>query len=229
MDLHGYRNIYDFMTRCVHGNIYEIAHVQRVLCNSLRILDGEKNADGHIVILAALLHDIGRGNPAGNHAVTGSRKAHTFLLEAGYPEHVAVHVADCILTHRYSTAESPRSNEARIVFDADKLDLLGAIGTARAIKQTVMEGEPFYTLRADGLPGSGTKGEPPSLLREYREKLKKLPDVLYTETARRIAARTRQVQDIFFASLLRETEEAYAECARMLMIYGQQTPGPNGE
>ena len=227
MNLHDYRNIHDFMVRCAHGNIYEIAHVQRTLCNSLKILDGEKNADGHIVILAALLHDIGRGDPVDNHAATGSRKAHMFLLETGYSENVAAHVADCILTHRYSTTEAPRSNEARIVFDADKLDLLGAVGTARVVKQAVLEGQPFYTLRVDGLPGSGAKGEPPSLLQEYRKKLKKLPDVLYTETARRIAARRRQIQNAFFASLLRETKEAYAECQRMLQIYGAQTPDPH--
>lgn len=221
MHLFGYQKIYDFMVDCAHGDIYEIAHAQRVLCNSLRILDGERNADAHIVILAALLHDIGRGGPLGDHAAAGSGKARAFLLDNGYSGAVAAQVADCILRHRYKSTEPPCSNEAKILFDADKLDLMGAVGTAHAIKHAVQEREPFYTLGTNGLPDPGKKGEQASLIREYRKKLKKLPGMLHTATARNMAAEIRQAQDVFFSSLLRELENSYAEGIKLLVVYAE--------
>jgi uncharacterized protein len=224
--LHGYQDVYNFMKQCLHNDIYEIAHAQRVVCNSLRILDGEKNADAHVVILAALLHDIGWGEDTEDHAVAGSKTAYAFLRAGGYPDRVAAHVRDCILTHRYKTTARPESNEAKIVFDADKLDLMGAVGAARAIEHAVREGEPFYAVQADGLPGSGKKGEPPSLLREYRKKLRKLPDILFMPTSRVLAAQIRRAQKTFFADLAREADLTYAEGARLLALHAASVPPP---
>lgn len=224
--IHGYQDVYNFMKHCLRGDIYEIAHAQRTVCNSLRILDGEKNADAHVVILAALLHDIGRGEDMDDHAALGSAKAYAFLRAGGYPDRVAAHVRDCILTHRYKTAARPESNEAKIVFDADKLDLMGAVGAARAIEHAVREREPFYAIQADGLPGAGKKGEPPSLLREYRKKLRTLPDILFMPTSRVLATQIRQAQNAFFAGLTREVDLTYAEGARLLALHAANVPPP---
>ncbi|MDR2695373.1 MAG: HD domain-containing protein [Deltaproteobacteria bacterium] len=219
MKLYQYSAIYDFMADCVQGDPYEVAHAQRVLCNVLQIAKTEQGADARVLIAAALLHDIGRGEAAREHAVAGSEKAYVFLRKSGYPKSLAGHIAECILTHSYASGAPPRSIEARILFDADKLDLTGALGTARAIEHCVLAREPLYVLGENGLPGLGKKGEGPSLLRAYRKKLKNLPAALFTATARKIAENNRQIQDAFFAHLAGEAKRAYAGGAKLLKAH----------
>ena len=223
MELYSYSMVHGFMVDCVHGDLYEVAHAQRVLCNALRIAKTEQEADVHVLIMAALLHDIGWSEAPRDHAVVGSEKAYTFLRENGYPEDAASHVAECILTHRYKSGPTPHSLEAKILYDADKLDLTGALGTARAIEHCVLAREPMYVLGENGLPSPGEKGEGASLLREYHKKLKKLPAVLFTATARKIADTNRRTQDSFFARLTKEAKRTHAEGAKLLKAHIERT------
>jgi uncharacterized protein len=236
MELYQYGAVYGYMVGCAHGNAHEIAHTERVLCNALRIAATEQRkvgeVDVHVLILAALLHDIGRSGaerdhalgaerePARNaerdHAKTGGEKAAAWLRENGYPEDVAGRVAACILTHSYKSGEPPQSLEAKILFDADKLDLTGALGTAHAIGHCATAREPLYILDENGLPGLGKKGEAASLLRTYRKKLRKLPGILFTETARNMAKENRKIQDAFFERLAEEARQTYAGGAALL-------------
>ena len=41
-------------------------------------------------------------------------------------------ILHCIRSHRYRGNHQPRTPEARVLFDADKLDAIGAVGVARA-------------------------------------------------------------------------------------------------
>lgn len=78
-----------------------------------------------------LLHDIGRKeqfeNPELCHAIAGSEK-----------------VKHCIKTHRYRKNNLPESLEAKILFDADKLDVTGAMGIARTLIYKGIVSEPIY-------------------------------------------------------------------------------------
>ncbi|NOZ44894.1 MAG: hypothetical protein GXP45_07275 [bacterium] len=58
--------------------------------------------------------------------------AEAILRDLQYPETKIQHIQDCIVSHRYRTENKPKSIEAKIVFDADKLETVGAIGIARA-------------------------------------------------------------------------------------------------
>src|SRR3989304_6172373 len=53
-------------------------------------------------------------------------------------------VTHCLRAHRFRGAESPSTLEAQILFDADKLDVLGAFGVARTLGYALQAGQPFF-------------------------------------------------------------------------------------
>ena len=112
-------------------------HVYRVLYNALEIAQDEPDVDYDILICSCLLHDIGRKeqfeNPQICHALAGAQKVYTFLTEHHFSESFALQVKSCIETHRYRQNNPPVSPEAKILFDADKLDVAGALGIARTL------------------------------------------------------------------------------------------------
>ena len=69
-----------------------------------------------------------------------------YLLENGFSEAFADAVRSCILTHRFRVARPPQSIEAKILFDADKLDVTGALGIARTLLYKGTVTEPLYLL-----------------------------------------------------------------------------------
>lgn len=214
-----FRHAERYMHSCMQDTVHDTAHIYRVLYTALRIAKSEPAADQDVVMLAALLHDVGReaARTSGEkHAPLGAQMAHAYLLKAGWPEATAAHVRDCVHTHSYKGGLEPQALEAKILFDADKLDLTGAVGTARAIQFGEQIGEPLYTLGEDGQPLPGKPEERPSLLREYCRKLRHLPGRFYTKKAAAIARRRQQITDDYFEALRSEVQGVYKKGARRL-------------
>lgn len=208
-----YEIIKDYMQKCMKDTVHDRLHVSRVINYAVEIAEKTPAADYDIVLVAATLHDIGRINEKRNsalcHAEIGSQKAFDFLITKGYPEQFARHVGDCILTHRYKKGLTPQSIEAKIVFDADKLDLIGAVGCARAILFGGQIDEPLYCVGDDGLPTKGTLDEAPSLFREYHRKLCGLSDKLFTSVAADLANSQQIIMNQYFENLVKEITENY--------------------
>lgn len=189
-------------------------HVLRVL-QLVRRIGLAEGADMEILETATLLHDIARADElAGRvacHAQEGARRAREVLAE--YPADRVERVAEAIRTHRFRGDVPPDSLEARILYDADKLDAIGAIGIARAY---AMAGECGQRLWAevpsgfgerDRLAGQGDavrEGHTP--VHEFAYKLAKLKDTLFTKTAKGIAEERHQVMVAFFERLDREVK-----------------------
>ena len=116
---------------------HDINHVMRVYNLALTISEKE-DADMDVVKAGALLHDVGGAKEDRDttgqidHAVEGAKMAHTILKDLDYPEDKIRHIQDCIRTHRFRSNSRPETIEAQIIFDADKLETVGAIGVARA-------------------------------------------------------------------------------------------------
>lgn len=114
-----------------------IEHTERVYNLAVHIAKDE-NVDMDIIKAAALLHDIGRAKEdqdnsgKSDHAVIGAEMAEKILKAIGFPEDKIGKVSECILTHRSRSDRKQESKEAQILFDADKIDCLGAIGIARS-------------------------------------------------------------------------------------------------
>ncbi len=199
--------------------VHDELHIQRVLYYALRIAKDEGDVDLDVLIAACLLHDIGRGKEDGRekHAVVGSRMANSFLTEIGWSSERAKRVEEAIATHSYGKDSSPESLEAKILYDADKLDLTGAVGTARALIFGATIDEPLYRVDEDGRPSAGAAGEKKSsIFREYNRKLKNLSERFFTESARRIAVERQETMDAFFKGLRSEVDDNYAEGQRLL-------------
>lgn len=142
--------IENHMLSCMKDSAHDRDHIYRVLYLALEIAQTEKNVDRDMLICACLLHDIGRGeqfeNPKLDHARVGAEKASRFLLENHFPPNFVRKVCDCIRTHRYRAEDPPESLEAKILFDADKLDVTGAVGIARTLLYKGKVSEPLYSL-----------------------------------------------------------------------------------
>lgn len=205
--------IENFMLSCMKDTAHDKEHIYRVLYHALEIAKAENNVDYDILIAACLLHDIGRKeqfeNPALCHAIVGSEKAYQFLLMNGFEMLFAQQVKQCIKTHRYRKNHLPQSLEAKILFDADKLDVAGAVGIARTLLYKGIVSEPLYSVSPNGVVLTGENDSTPSFFQEYKYKLENLYTSFYTEKAAAIAKERQRIAIEFYNSLYQEVNSSY--------------------
>jgi uncharacterized protein len=79
------------------------------------------------------------------------------LSDEGWPNGRIEAVQHCIRAHRFRGDEAPQSLEAQILFDSDKLDVLGAFGIARTISYAIQAGEPIYATPSDKFLKTGDR------------------------------------------------------------------------
>ena len=198
------------LSRCA-DSAHDREHLYRVLDNALTIGREEPGVDWDILIAACLLHDVGRpeqfADPSLCHAEVGSEKAYRFLREQGFSEEFAQQVRHCVLSHRFRKSRPPQTLEAKILFDADKLDATGALGIARTLMFKSDSGAALYCRNSDGSIDDGTGDGGDSLFREYKFKLEKLYDRFLTATGARLARERKQIAEDFYQSLLKEVSE----------------------
>ncbi|MBI4665877.1 MAG: HD domain-containing protein [Nitrospinae bacterium] len=183
-------------------------HVQRVLklCEHIGPLEG---CDMTVLRLAALLHDIGRNeSDAGGgetcHAQLGAEMARGILKEAGADEALIGAVAHCVETHRFRRGAVPVSMEAKVLFDADKLDGIGAVGIGRAF---LFAGEIGAMLHDPDVDIEKTESytEDDTAYREYLVKLRHVKDRMQTKTGKAMAEERHSFMELFFGRLNAET------------------------
>jgi len=181
----------------------------------------EEGVDLDVLIPAALLHDIARveeiedNTGKTDHAILGSQLASDILKNMDYDEDKIEKIKHCIVTHRYRTGNEPRTIEAKILFDADKLDAIGAVGIARTFmlsgqcgqRLTVSSSIEDYLETNTVENGRIKDWSKHSPLIEYEVKFKKIPDKLYTEKAKEIGNDRIKFMDDFFAKLKSEIME----------------------
>lgn len=179
---------------------HDFDHVLRVLTLAERIARAE-GADLEVVRAAALLHDLGRAEErvtGQDHAALAAERAREIL--AGQPPEKIEAVVDAIAAHRLRSGPAPATPEARALFDADKLDAMGAIGVARVFAHAGARGRrlwvPLETARAQG---GGTPEHTPA--HEFVVKLSRLREVMTTALGRSIAEERHAFMEAFFARL----------------------------
>jgi uncharacterized protein len=200
---------------------HDLAHVRRVAGLCRHLAENVPEVDLEVLDLASVLHDIARiredTDDSGNtdHAAMGAEMASGILRSAGYPEQTARHVCACIATHRFRGTTAPETIEAKLLFDADKLDSLGAVGIARAYMLAARYGEELYSgedpdtyVARNHIGGTPTgrikalSAHTPDL--EFEIAFKRIPDRLFTQQARTLAVRRLAVMQAFFDQLKQE-------------------------
>ena len=190
---------------------HDFAHTLRVLKNAERIASEEPGCDRDAVRFGALLHDVARPEELASggklcHAALGAEKSRRILEEEGCEDASFVrHVSEIVRTHRYRGNLKPATLEACIVYDADKLDSLGAFGVARAFHFAGRIGACLHNSEEVALSSESYSCQD-SAYREYLVKLRGLPDHLLTDPARRFAADRAAFMHAFFDRLNEEQE-----------------------
>lgn len=213
-----------FAKKYLAGNkdsAHNIEHVTRVYNLALRLAAGE-DVDLDVIKIAILLHDIGGikelKDPSGktDHAIESAKLAKPFLKRLGLPKDKIKHILNCIISHRYRSERKPETLEAKIVFDADKLETVGAIGIARALSWVGKNNAHIYRkmdteeYAKDNLGGKingrikdKTKHSPQL---NWETKDKYIVDYLYTPKAKQIARERIKFSKSFFLKLEREIQ-----------------------
>ena len=172
-------------------------HVKRVLSRCVKLAAAYHGADRRALVYAAILHDCGRAeemnDPGAPHAKAGAQKAERFLLENGEAPAFAARVREIIAAHSRRSDAEQGGIEEKLLFDADKLDMCGAIGIYRGIAYCAANGLP--------LTGEGGVTETVEWARKHVE------HSLFTPEARDMAKDGLEFMRAFDLRLRAETED----------------------
>jgi uncharacterized protein len=165
---------------------HDLSHIKRVVKNTLYLTDITE-ADSLITVPSAWLHDcvaVAKDSPLRSQGSKLAADAATqFLSEIDYPQERIAEVYHAIEAHSFTADIPPRSLEAQVVQDADRLDSLGAIGIARCL----LVGGRLNSPLCDSEDPFCDRREPDDSLYtidHFYTKLFKLPDTMQTEAGR---------------------------------------------
>lgn len=199
---------------------HKMDHVMRVYNLCLFLAKGE-NVNLDVLKAAALLHDIARTKEDEDktgkvdHAILGAEMAEPILKNLDFPEEKIQIIKSCIVSHRYRNDHEPETLEAKILFDADKLDTIGATGVARSFMWIGKNNAKIYSEenpeeyiknnleggKANGRIIDRTKHSPQI---EFKTKTKFLKEKLYTKKGREVCEERIEYFENFLNRLEKE-------------------------
>ncbi len=182
-------------------------HTLRVvrLCSQLGPKEG---ANMTVLLSAAYLHDIGRAyqdaaKGAICHAEKGAALASPFVQDLSLTNAQKENIIHCIESHRFRGDQVPDTLEAQVLFDADKIDAIGAVGVARAF---LFAGEVGARLHNPDVRIEETQSysKDDTGYREFKVKLCKIRDRILTPSGRSIAEARHRFMAAFFDQFVQE-------------------------
>jgi len=194
---------------CNSRGSHDWEHTCRVykLCMRLGPVEG---ADLEVLSVAAYLHDIGRpwqDQAKGGicHAEKGAEMAGPLLEHYPVSGSQRANIIHCIRSHRFRGTCEPMTLEAKVLFDADKLDAIGAIGIARAFHFAGEIGAKLHNPRLEPADAAAYTEEDTGY-REYKLKLSKIKDRMLTTEGRLVARERHRFMEMFFRTFLGDYE-----------------------
>ena len=195
---------------------HDYDHVVRVIALADKI---QAREGGNLPTIwgAVALHDIGQERErrhGGDHALIGAALAAELLKNSPFPQEYIPAVQQAIQEHRMTGGIIPQTLEGRILYDADKLDCLGAIGIGRLYCITGRYNQKVYS----PIPDDIVEPFDPQMIRNLRRRpdyspsiefqllFGNLPDRMTTKTGRELAHERYIYMQEFFTRLRREVE-----------------------
>ena len=182
-------------------------HTLRV-CRLCERIGRAEGVDMEVLLIAAYLHDIGRAsqdasNGAVCHAQKGAKMTESVVGKLPLSEKQKKNIIHCIRSHRFRGNHRPETKEAKVLFDGDKLDAIGAVGVARAF---LFAGEVGARLHNPNMNIENTSSYSidDTGYREYKVKLCKIRDRILTKEGRKLAAERHTFMEEFFNRFLKE-------------------------
>jgi uncharacterized protein len=171
---------------------HDLAHVRRVVSYAKRLAAAE-DARMEIVLPAAWLHDcaiVAKDSPLRSTAsALAARTDDNFLRDSGYPTGLIPDVRHAIEAHSFSAQVTPRTREAMVVQEADRLDALGAVGIARCLMLGGAMGRPLYD-SDEPFPDARSPDDAANVLDHFYVKLLLVSSTM-TTTSGQVEARRR--------------------------------------
>jgi len=179
-----------------------VLHIGRLMGAQLDVLSA-----------AALLHDIGRRYETMEqgkicHAEKGAELARDILNKLAFAPKLIDEIAHCIEAHRYRGNKIPQTLEAKILYDADKLDSIGAVGIGRAFLFAGQTGARLHNESDVDILACKPYSKEDTAYREFKIKMSKVKDRMLTPEGKRLAEERHDFMEVFFERLERETKGA---------------------
>lgn len=195
------------------GSGHDWWHVYRVWQTAKHIADHEPEADRTTVELGALLHDIADWKFAGGDLEAGPKAARTWLEQHHADQQLITHIEHIIRDTSFKGAKVAlelKTLESKIIFDADKLDAIGAIGIARTFAYGGNKNREIYNpeekpVLHESFEEYKAKGETHTINHFY-EKLLLLKDLMQTDTGKAIAEHRHAYMEAFLQEFYAEWE-----------------------
>lgn len=188
---------------------HDLEHIRRVVANA-RGLAAAEGARLEIVLPAAWLHDcvtVPKDSPQRNEASRlAAAQAGVWLREWGCPEAFWADIGHAIEAHSFSAGIAPRTIEAKVVQDADRLDALGAVGLARCLLLGGAMGRPLYAAE-DPFCETRAPDDAAACVDHFYTKLLTLEATMQTEGGKKEAKRRTEFLRRFLGELKREIGE----------------------
>jgi uncharacterized protein len=195
---------------------HDFDHIKRVMALADTI-QAQEGGDLPTIWAAVAFHDLGQERErlhGGDHALIGADMAAEWLTHTPFPQQCIPAVQQAIREHRMTGGILPTTLEGRILYDADKIDCLGAIGIARLFCITGRYNQKVYST----LPDDVTEPVDPLLVRtlrrhpdyspsiEFQLMFGDLPERMATSTGRELARERFEYMKEFFRRLRLEVE-----------------------
>lgn len=181
---------------------HDVHHVQRVARNAVMLARAE-GADEEVVAVAAWLHDLDRAGAADPLAAA---RAH--LAAVGATAEFTERVLEVVERHKDKSfapgGVRPRSLEAAVLSDADKLEAIGAIGIARAFSFGGFKGRALWDGAPTDVPDVYVSGKAGTTVQHFYDKLLRLQADFVTPTGRRLAERRHATLEAFLREFFDE-------------------------
>ena len=195
---------------------HDFDHLERVMAIADTI-SAREGGDLPTIWAAVAFHDIGQERErrhGGDHAFIGAELAAELLTNTSFPQGAIQAVQQAIREHRMTGGVPPQTLEGRILYDADKIDGLGAIGIGRLYMITGRYNQKVYS----SVPDDIVEPVDPLVVRQLRRRpdyspsiefqllFGNLPERMMTRTGREIARERFAFMQEFFTRLQKEAE-----------------------